>query len=148
MPDNCAVGIDLVHIPEFAEQFALPGSQFAAPGKVFTSRELRRASLRAQEMGDDPAVHLAAVWALKEAALKAWSSALDARALPQVFTRDQVPWAQFTVHHSPAGAPSLTLVGGSAQALRHSFGADATWQVSVSHDGDYATAIALLSTGE
>lgn len=143
----CGVGTDLVHVPTFASQLALPGSEFATPGRVFTARELRRANTRAAERGDTAAVHLAAVWAMKEAALKAWSSALDSRGLPPPLARDGIAWAEFTVTHSPTGAPHLTLGGRSGQALQEDLGEGASWQVSASHDGDYATAIALLISG-
>lgn len=60
------VGIDLVSIPDFAEQVDQPGTVFA---ETFTPGERRDAS----DKSSSAARHLAARWAAKEAVIKAWS---------------------------------------------------------------------------
>lgn len=75
-PDLLGVGVDLVHVPSFEEQLADPGTTFGAPGRFFSARELRWAQSRADQKGDGVAIHLAGVWAAKEAAVKAWVGAL------------------------------------------------------------------------
>src|SRR5271166_5456064 len=57
------VGIDLVSIPDFAEQVDQPGTVFAA---TFTPGERRDAS----DKSSSAARHLAARWAAKEAVIK------------------------------------------------------------------------------
>lgn len=140
-----AVGTDLVHVPDFAAQLRLPGSGLSKPGGVFTGREIRRAHDRAQLKGDDPSTHLAGVWAAKEAAVKAWVCALEQRALPLPFTVETMEWTQLTVSATPAGAPTLQTTGAADDALRDAFGSAAAWQVSISHDGDYALAFVVLT---
>src|ERR1700722_11831144 len=60
------VGIDLVSIPDFAEQVDQPGTAFS---ETFTPGERRDAS----DKSSSAARHLAARWAAKEAVIKAWS---------------------------------------------------------------------------
>ena len=43
---NLSVGTDVVHIPSFADQLALPGTRFA---RVFSAAELRVAQARGLE---------------------------------------------------------------------------------------------------
>ncbi|MCW2841688.1 MAG: holo-ACP synthase [Aeromicrobium sp.] len=123
------IGVDLVHVPAFAEQLALPGSRFEG---VFLPGELRDARGRTT----DPARHLAARWAAKEAVIKAWSASLHGTA----------PVMPEHVHHlielvaDAWGRPRVRLHGEVADRLEgHSL------EVSVSHDGDYAVAYVILS---
>ena len=60
------LGIDLVCIPQFAEQVDQPGTVFA---ETFTPGERRDAA----DKSSSAARHLAARWAAKEAVIKAWS---------------------------------------------------------------------------
>jgi holo-[acyl-carrier protein] synthase len=123
------IGVDLVHVPAFAEQLALPGSRFEG---VFLPGELRDARGRTT----DPARHLAARWAAKEAVVKGWSASLFGTA----------PVMSEHVHHlievvSDAwGRPRIRLHGEVADHL-----AGHSLEVSLSHDGDYATAYVVLS---
>ena len=61
------IGIDLVSIPDFAEQVDRPGTVFA---ETFTPGERRDAA----DKSSSAARHLAARWAAKEAVIKAWSA--------------------------------------------------------------------------
>ena len=77
------VGIDLVSIPDFAEQVDQPGTVFA---ETFTPGERRDAS----DKSSSAARHLAARWAAKEAVIKAWSGSRFAQrpVLPEDIHRD------------------------------------------------------------
>src|ERR1700755_3299848 len=66
------VGIDLVSIPDFAEQVDQPGTVFA---ETFTPDGRPDAAA----MSSSAARHLAARWAAKEAVIKAWSGSRFAK---------------------------------------------------------------------
>lgn len=125
------VGVDLVHVPGLAEQLGRPGTRFA---QAFTAGERRDAA----EAVDGPAAHLAARWAAKEALVKAWSASIFG----------EPPVASEHVHHlvevvkDAWGRPRLRLHG---EVAEHLAGLDA--HVSLSHDGDYATAYVVLTRG-
>jgi holo-[acyl-carrier protein] synthase len=129
-PDShiLGVGVDLVHVPTFAEQLDVPGSRFAG---LFTPGE--RADIA--ERGGK-ARHWAVRWAVKEAVIKAWSTSLFGsepvmgdEALGQIETVTDV-W----------GRPRVRLLGDVGRHL-----ADCTVDVSLSHDGDHAIAYVVLS---
>lgn len=122
------VGTDLVHVPTFAAQLALPGSRFE---RVFTAGERRDA----QDRVDDPAVHLAARWAAKEAVVKAWSASIFGH--PPVLTDDI--WPMIEVVCDAWNRPAITLHGSVAAALPGHIAL-----ISLSHDADYAMAHATL----
>lgn len=123
------VGVDLVHVPSFGEQLAQPGSRFEL---AFTPGERGDA----RDRPSDPVRHFAARWAAKEAVIKAWSASLYGQ--PPVMTEN--------VHHlievvcDAWGRPRIDLHGEVAAHL-----AGYAIEVSLSHDGDYATAYVVLS---
>ncbi|OUZ11669.1 holo-ACP synthase [Aeromicrobium sp. PE09-221] len=129
-------GVDLVHVPGFAEQVQRPGSWV---DRVFTPGERRDArsfladasASRAAEVAS-----LAARWAAKEAFVKAWSESLWGSA----------PVLAEEIHHlievvtDAWGRPRLILHGEVRQAA-----GDVSAFVSLSHDGDYAIATVTLT---
>lgn len=123
------VGIDLVQISSFEDQMKLPGTGMDV---VFTPGE--RSDVHSR--GSHPARHFAARWAAKEAVIKAWS----------VSVFGEPPVMDEHVHHlievitDAWGRPRIKLHGEVATWL-----ADIEIQVSLSHDGDYATAYVVLS---
>lgn len=149
------VGTDVVDIPAFAEQLQIPGSQLK---EVFTARERRRARQRAAEYAEDASEvsvdrHLAAVWAIKEAFIKAWSGALPGRVPP--LGRDQVSWSEIEVKHDVWGRPSITLSGAIRDWVNKTLvsgpepddsPAEVALHASASHDGDVACALVVLET--
>ena len=146
-----SVGTDLVHIPGFSAQLEQPGSVFAQ--RAFTARERREARNRSEERGTNPAQHLAARWAAKEAFIKAWSQALNTRAgeaSAPVIVPDDVDWSDIEVVTDRWGRPSLRLRGAIARAVETSLGEGSgrpgAWPVSLTHDGDWAAAIVLAVT--
>jgi len=124
------VGIDLVSIPDFAQQVDQPGTVFA---ETFTPGERRDAA----DNSSVAARHLAARWAAKEAVIKAWSSSRFAQRpmLPEGIHRD------IEVITDMWGRPKVRLTGEIAEHL-----ADVVIHVSLTHDGDAAAAVAILET--
>ena len=122
------VGVDLVHVPTFAEQLDVPGSRFTG---VFTPGERSDVA----ERGGD-ARHWAVRWAAKEAVVKAWSTALFGE--PAVMG-DEVFGLIETVTDA-WGRPRVRLHGDVARHL-----AGCSVDVSLSHDGDHAIAYVVLS---
>ena len=133
-----AIGTDLVHIPAFAEQLAQPGSSFM---DVFSAGERRLASTRT---GPRNAEHLAGRWAAKEAFIKAWSQAIYGQ--PPVIPEEQVQWALIEVRADRWGRVALDIAPALAEQVRGSVGEFST-SLSISHDGDYATAVCVLTCG-
>lgn len=125
------VGVDLVHIPTFAEQLEIPGSRFAG---VFTPGE--RSDIT--ERGGNPR-HWAARWAAKEAVVKAWSGSLFGSA--PVMGDEAL--AQIETVTDAWGRPRVRLYGTVARHL-----AGCNVDLSLSHDADHAIAYVVLSAGE
>lgn len=122
-------GIDLVHVPGFAEQWRQPGTRFAAS---FTAREVADCGGGVDDRG---IASLAARWAAKEAFVKAWSESLWGRT--PVMTEHV--HALIEVVRDAWGRPRLRLHGDVAEHL-----AQARVFVSLSHDGDAAIAMVTL----
>ncbi|QWW20759.1 holo-ACP synthase [Schaalia sp. 19OD2882] len=128
-------GIDLVDVPAFAEQLAVPGSTFA---RVFTDREWSHAHRH-----ESAAASLAVRWAAKEAAVKAWSTLVfgQAPAVPEA----ELDWAHVEVVHDAWNRPDLRFHGRVKEELdrvARRLGARLEWSLSLSHDGDRAIAMA------
>jgi holo-[acyl-carrier protein] synthase len=125
------LGIDLVSVPDFAEQVGRPGTVFA---ETFTPGERRDAA----DKSSPAAKHLAARWAAKEAVIKAWSGSRFAQrpVLPEGIHRD------IEVVTDMWGRPRVRLTGAIAEHL-----ADVTIHVSLTHEGDMAAAVAVLESG-
>lgn len=144
------MGTDLVEVKGFAGQLEAPGTRF---GDVFTAAEHRAAARKAQQSGA-VAHHLAARWAAKESFIKAWSAALYG--LPNPIAVEDVQWQHIEVVADQWGRPSLYIHDPLAEivemsvldAMRPSLPSFSTqahtfWHVSMSHDGDYATATVI-----
>lgn len=126
------LGIDMVYLPDFREQLADGASGFISG--TFTAAEIACADSRP---GHDPARHLAARFAAKEAFLKAWDSAFWGRNPPL----EVASLRDIEVVSDAWGRPSLALHGAVAAAL----GPEVTSNVSLSHDGPNAVAVVVLS---
>jgi holo-[acyl-carrier protein] synthase len=119
------VGVDLVRIPRMRQTIARWDERFLR--RVFTEQEIDDCRSRR-----DPAPHFAARFAAKEAGMKALGTGL----------RLGVTWRDLEVRRAPDQAPTLELHGrtrelGLARGGRRML-------LSLSHDGDYALAHALL----
>lgn len=137
MGDVNFIGTDLVHVPAFAEQLAHPGSTFAS---VFSASELRVAGSK-----PDRNAHLAGRWAAKESFIKAWSQAIYGR--PPVMAQEQVRWHEIEVRADRWGRVIIEPTGQIAAAVADSVG-DLHIALSISHDGDYATATCLIQVAD
>jgi len=124
------LGIDLVFIPDFAEQVDKPGTVFA---ETFTPGERRDAA----DKSSSAARHLAARWAAKEAVIKAWSGSRFAQrpVLREDIHRD------IEVVTDMWGRPRVRLSGAVAEHLKN-----VTIHVSLTHEGDTAAAVAVLES--
>jgi len=127
------LGTDLVAVPALAAQLADSASHFSAA--TFTAGEL---AYSRGTPAHDPARHLAARFAAKEATLKA----LDAACAIAGVQPGVVPMVEIEVVIDSRGRPSLRLHG-RASTLAAELGADRVW-VSLTHDGDYAQAVVAL----
>ncbi|MCB9737473.1 MAG: holo-ACP synthase [Deltaproteobacteria bacterium] len=127
------VGVDLVHVPGLREQLADAASGFAAA--TFTRAEVLASEARP---GHDPARHLAARFAAKEAAVKAWSSSRWGQAP----TMERADLREIEVVADAWGRPQLRFHG-SVRAALGALGVEAA-HVSLSHDGDHAIAFVSL----
>ncbi|MFZ5874810.1 MAG: holo-ACP synthase [Nitrospirota bacterium] len=121
------IGIDLVRISRVRETLGRWADRFLA--RVLSQDESTYCRTRL-----DPAPHVAARFAAKEAAMKAlgvgWAGA---------------SWREFEVVNMPSGQPVLRVSGRAAQRMA-TLGADTAF-VSLTHDGDYAAAQVILSRG-
>lgn len=152
-PSLAAVGVDLVHVPAFAEQLGRPGSAFARG--VFTAGELRVAAARARAgaggrhdagISDAWVRHLAGRWAVKECVVKAWSQALYGT--PPPIHRDQLEWREIEIVPDAWGRIAVVLHGRVMEAFTATVATGhpgAHLAASLSHDGDYATATVILA---
>ncbi|TLM66409.1 MAG: holo-[acyl-carrier-protein] synthase [Deltaproteobacteria bacterium] len=119
------LGTDLAR----AERFR----RFVADGKDALLERLFTAGERAYSLAKaDPAPHLAARFAAKEAGMKAFG----------LGWRDGLAWHDFEVVPDPLGRPDLVLAGRAAE-LAAARGVTAV-HLSYSHDGDYAVATVIL----
>ena len=117
------VGTDLISVPEVREAIAAQGDRYLS--RIFTPEE------RA-DTGDDPA-RLAARFAAKEAVVKVLRPGDDA-----------VPWNDIRVRRHPGGWTDLVLRGRAAERAREACLDD--WAVSLTHEGDLASAVVIATT--
>ncbi|MGE4553023.1 MAG: holo-ACP synthase [Desulfovibrionaceae bacterium] len=122
------LGIDLVEIGRIRAALARFGRRFAQ--KVCTEAELAVFDAR-----PDPAPYLAAVFASKEAAVKALGTGF----------RQGVHLHTLEVRHLPSGKPELVLLGRAAERAA-SLGADRA-HVSMTHERGMASAVVILEGG-
>jgi holo-[acyl-carrier protein] synthase len=119
------VGVDLVHMPRIRATIERWQERFLT--RVFTDQEI--AYCRARR---DPIPHFAARFAAKEAGLKALGTGLSMG----------IRWRELEVRRERGQAPVLVLSGRSRQIGRARGGG--RMLLSLTHDGDYAMAQALL----
>jgi len=119
------IGIDLAPIPRFREIVARWDDRFLR--RVFTEGEI--AYCRARR---DPIPHFAARFAAKEATLKALGTGLAMG----------IAWREMEVRRERGGEPRMVL-SGRCRAIAAARGGDRVL-LSLTHDGDYAMAQAML----
>lgn len=114
------VGTDLTSVPEVREAVAVHGERYLA--RLYTPEERADA-------GNDPR-RLAARFAAKEAVLKVLRPG-----------DDPVPWKDIRVRRHASGWTDLVLSGRAAERARAAGLED--WAVSLSHEGDLASAVVV-----
>jgi holo-[acyl-carrier protein] synthase len=122
------LGSDLVYVPRIARLWQALGERFL--DKLYTPTE-QADCLRTP----DPqrvAHHLAGRWAVKESVVKALGCGWRG-----------VGYREVEVLRAPSGAPSI-LLHGRALTLTLPYTQGVDWQVSLSHDQDYAFATVLM----
>ncbi len=126
MKGTLRVGVDLVQISRIAESLHTFGDRFLR--RVFTEQEI------AYAVASPPHTHarLAARFAAKEATIKALN-----------LVDCGVNWRHIEVCRQPSGACFLSLHGIAAARAK-----GAELALSLSHDGDYATAVVVTQIGK
>lgn len=123
------VGVDLVHLPRLRAVIERWQDRFLR--RVFTEAEIAYCLARR-----DPVPHFGARFAAKEAALKALGTGLTLG----------VRWRELEVRRERGRPPVLVLSGRTRELVRRR-GGD-RMLVTLSHDGEYALAQAVLVSGE
>ncbi|MCS7083384.1 MAG: holo-ACP synthase [Aquificaceae bacterium] len=111
------VGVDIVYVPRFRKAIEKHGERFLK--RVFSDEELRLCFLRA-----NPDVCLAGRWACKEAVFKAFYA----------HNGTKLRLRDIEITKGPEGEPVLRIKGREEYRIK----------VSISHDGDYAIAVAYV----
>jgi holo-[acyl-carrier protein] synthase len=119
------IGVDLVHIPRIEAVINRWGERFIS--RVFTEQEAELCRKRA---------YPASAFALRFAAKEAFSKALG------LGMHRGIRWRDVEVFHYPGGKPGLKVYGKSATICDEK--SLIGLHVSLSDDGDYATAMVLL----
>lgn len=125
MTDIKGIGVDLAQISRLRGVVERWSDRFLR--RVFTEAEIAYCHRRR-----DPIPHLAARFAAKEATLKALGTGLSLG----------VNWLELEVRRERGQAPTMVLTGRS-EAIARAKGASRVL-LSLTHDGDYAMAQALL----
>ena len=120
------VGIDIIEVSRIKRSIEDYGSLFT--DRIFTSAEIKYCTEK-----PNPFQHFAARFAAKEAFSKATGTGWN----------DDFSWQEVEVVNEPSGRPFLCLCG---KALSH-FGMNKIF-LSLSHSGDYVTAVVLISSGD
>ena len=118
------LGIDLVNISRMKRVLDRQGERFQQ--RVFGTDEISYAFAR-----KNPAQHLAACFASKEAVIKALGFSFN----------EGLSWLQIQVAHGETGRPEIILSGAAEEHARK-LGIKHI-HLSISHDHDYAVAVAI-----
>ncbi|KAK6332130.1 hypothetical protein TWF718_002664 [Orbilia javanica] len=131
------IGVDILHLPRLLSLLSRrPISKFTR--RILTPNELAEFQRLSTEPKNhtsalsDPATRfLATRWAAKEAAYKA-----SINLIPR--TKEQwMGWKSFEIMKGPRGEPLLTIRDGNGGKVGNG-------QVSISHDGEYVVAFAMV----
>ncbi|PWU17058.1 MAG: holo-[acyl-carrier-protein] synthase [Candidatus Rokuibacteriota bacterium] len=129
LPGNVrGIGVDLAWVPRMRQVVERWDERFLR--RVFTEDEIAYCCRRR-----DPIPHLAVRFAAKEATLKALGTGLSMG----------VSWREMEVRRDHLEAPTMWLSGRCRDVALHKGGARVL--ISLTHDGDYACAQAVLIEG-
>lgn len=133
------LGTDLVYVPRIRDAVQRFGDRFLQ--RIYTIAEQQACGLALETdrssvwlTSPRPHVidHLAARWAAKEAVVKALGTGWRG-----------INYRDVEIQRQASGAPSVCLYGPTAQSLAATW-STCQWQLSLSHDGHYAIASAIL----
>jgi holo-[acyl-carrier protein] synthase len=117
-------GIDIAHLNRFYEMDDARIIKLA--NRILTDTELERFN---ETQFKRKIVYLAKIWAAKEAISKAFKTGI----------RNEVVWQNIEIDNDSNGSPTVTF-------KNELNGAEFTCHLSISHDGDYVMASAILET--
>jgi holo-[acyl-carrier protein] synthase len=125
------VGTDIVYIPRIHAAIERFGDRFLA--RVYTLSEqqmfrIRQSALHPRQGWHPSTVYLAGRWAAKEAIVKAMGTGWRG-----------IRYTDISIEPHASGAPMVEMID---KAETQAF-LKGRWQLSLSHDGDYAIATAL-----
>ncbi len=120
------IGIDLVECGRFLDWSAFKKQ------RIFTKKELEYAD----NDNANSECHLANFWAAREAFLKALGTGFG----------EDINFSDVSVTHNEAGRPEFLIVGGAKTALKDKVGANAKVFLSITDQGDYSAAVAVIET--
>lgn len=121
------IGVDMVRIDRIEAGLTRWGERFLE--KVFTPFEKQACGAKR---------HRAACYAVRFAAKEAFAKAVGTGVRAPLF------WKDMEVRNTPSGKP-LLILSERARVFVHALGVR-TWHISLTDDGLYATAVALLET--
>ena len=123
------MGTDIVYIPRIQAAINRFGDRFLQ--RVYTLDEQRDCGYGKDAPGRPSIERLAGRWAAKEAVAKALGTGWRG-----------VGYTDIEIHRQPSGAPTVYLHQRAATQI--AIWGESQWQLSLSHDGNYAIATALL----
>lgn len=124
------LGTDIVYIPRIEAAIGRFGDRFLQ--RIYTSIEQYDCGYAPNSLGQPSVAQLAGRWAAKEAVAKALATGWRG-----------IGYTEIEIQRQPSGAPSVYLHG-KAAAVVSMWGYHQSWQLSLSHDRDYAIATALF----
>lgn len=122
------LGTDIVYIPRIQAALDRFGQRFLF--RVYTSAEQQHCLALAHQPRTT-ATRCAGRWAAKEAIAKALGTGWRG-----------ISYTEIEIQNLPSGAPHVCLYGKAAE-IAANWG-NCCWQVSISHDGDYSQATAIV----
>lgn len=123
------LGTDIVYIPRIQAAIERFGARFLQ--RVYTPGEQQDCGY-GKDASSRPSIHqLAGRWAAKEAVVKALATGWRG-----------VSYTDIEIRRQPSGAPKVLLHRGATRVVA-AWG-EGQWQLSLSHDGNYAIATAIL----
>ncbi|KAF3913114.1 hypothetical protein AA313_de0201715 [Arthrobotrys entomopaga] len=134
------IGVDILHLPRIVSLLSRRSiSRFSR--KILTPIELAEfqalpsssavANLNSSVLADSQIRYLATHWAAKEAAFKASGDIIS------MTPAKWMGWKNFEIVRGSRGEPLLSIMDNSGEKL-------GTGKVSISHDGEYVVAMAMV----
>ena len=128
---NISIGTDIVYIPRIQKAIERFGRRFLERVYAPSEQETYQTTLTARPPKEPAIAYLAGRWAAKEAVVKALGTGWTG-----------INYTDIEIRRHSSGVPQVVLHrAAAAYALQRG---EPQWQLSVSHDHEYAIASALL----